>query len=175
MTATHDRDCYAIQTEPLDLATLCARVAGPGYGAIATFSGTVRDTFEGERVRHLEYEAYAPMALRVLREIGKALHAEFAIGRVAIAHRVGRLEVGETSVVIAVAAPHRQPALQACAAGIERLKASLPVWKKEVFEDGEVWRENASPARAAGERTEGDPSLDRSGLPRRPSSEGLAP
>jgi molybdopterin synthase catalytic subunit len=135
-------DFYAIQREPLDLTALAARVAGPPFGALATFSGTVRDTFQGRGVLYLEYEAYEPMALRVLGEIGVDLHARFAVGGIAIAHRTGRLEVGETSVAIAVSAPHRRAALEACAEAIERVKRSLPVWKKEFFEGGEVWREN---------------------------------
>ena len=135
-------DHYAIQAAAVDLAALVAAVAGPGFGAIATFSGTVRDSFEGRRVLHLEYEAYEAMALKVLREIGAALHERFDLGRVSIVHRTGRLEVGETSVAIAVSAPHRAAALAACALAIERLKAELPVWKKEFFEDGAVWREN---------------------------------
>jgi molybdopterin synthase catalytic subunit len=136
------QDRYAIQADPIDLAALVAEVAEPGSGAIATFSGTVRDSFEGRRVLHLEYEAYEGMALKVLREIGAALHERFEVSRVAIVHRTGRLEVGETSVAIAVSAAHRAAALAACALAIERLKAELPVWKKEFFEDGAVWREN---------------------------------
>jgi molybdopterin synthase catalytic subunit len=135
-------DHYAIQAAPIDLAELVARVGGPGFGAIATFSGTVRDSFEGRRVLHLEYEAYEAMALKVLGEIGAALRSRFDVGRLAIVHRTGRLEVGETSVAIAVSAPHRRAALAACDLAIERLKAELPVWKKEFFEDGAVWREN---------------------------------
>lgn len=142
-------DWYAIQPEPLDPADVWARVAGPGYGAIATFAGTVRDTFGGRRVVRLEYEAYAPMALEVLREIGSGLRSRHELGRVAIVHRTGPLEIGEVSVAIAVSAPHRRAALDACDEAIERLKASLPVWKKEVFEGGEEWRENRPPREPA--------------------------
>ena len=131
-----------IQREPLDLAELVDLVRGPDCGAVATFSGTVRDSFEGRRVRFLEYEAYDAMALAVLREIESELRQRHAVSRIAIVHRVGRLEVGETSVAIAVGAPHRRAALAACAEAIESLKARLPVWKKEHFEGGEVWREN---------------------------------
>ncbi len=143
-------DLYAIQTGPIDLAELVAHVAGPGCGAVATFSGTVRDSFQGRRVLHLEYEAYEAMAVKVLREIGAGLRARFDLGRVAIVHRTGRLEVGETSVAIAVSAPHRRAALAACAEAIERLKAELPVWKKEFFEGGAVWRENDPRSGSAG-------------------------
>lgn len=142
MSGAQRDDFYAIQVEPLDLDALVADVAGPAYGAIATFVGTVRDSFAGREVRHLEYEAYEPMALRTLREIGMELRARHDLGRIAMAHRTGRLEVGEASVAIAVSAPHREAALAACRDAIERLKTSLPVWKKEVFADGEVWREN---------------------------------
>ena len=140
--ASEAADLYALQSEPIELAALVSRVTSPGFGAVATFSGTVRDSFQSRRVLHLEYEAYEPMALKVLREIGAGLRERYDVGRVAIAHRTGRLEVGETSVAIAVSAPHRHAALEACAAAIERLKAELPVWKKEFFEDGAVWREN---------------------------------
>ena len=135
-------DWYAVQPEPIDPAGVWARVTGPGYGAVATFAGTVRDTFGGRRVVRLEYEAYAPMALEVLRGIGRGLRSRHELGRIAIVHRTGPLEVGEVSVAIAVSAPHRRAALDACGEAIERLKASLPVWKKEVFEGGEEWREN---------------------------------
>ena len=138
----HGREHYAVQSEPLDLAALTACVEGPRNGAIATFSGTVRDNFEGRRVLFLEYEAHEPLALNVMREIGRELRARFQLGGIAIAHRTGRLRVGETSVVIAVSAPHRRAALDACSEAIERVKSTLPVWKKELFEDGEVWREN---------------------------------
>lgn len=140
--ASQAADLYVLQREPIELAALVSRVTGPGLGAVATFSGTVRDSFQGRRVLHLEYEAYEPMALKVLREIGAGLRERYQIGSVAIAHRTGRLEVGETSVAIAVSAPHRRAALDACAQAIERLKAELPVWKKEFFADGAVWREN---------------------------------
>lgn len=135
-------DYYAVGPAPLDLSDLCARVAESSAGAIATFSGTVRDTFEGQPVLYLEYEAYEPMALNILREIGGGLRTRWPLARIAIAHRTGRVEVGETSVIVAVSAAHRQPALEACAVAIESVKAKLPVWKKEFFEGGEVWREN---------------------------------
>lgn len=157
------RDLYAIGPEPIELEVLCARVAAPGCGAIATFSGTVRESSEGRAVRYLEYEAYAPMALKVLGEIGARLRDRFPVEGVAIAHRTGRLAVGETSVAIAVSAPHRGTALQACAEAIETLKATLPVWKKEFFESGEAWREN-EPGREL-----------RPGRPAEPGTRGILP
>ncbi len=135
-------DFHGVGPEPIDLTELCARVASPGCGATATFSGTVRDTFEGRRVRHLEYEAFEPLCRKVLADLTAELRARFDVGRVAIVHRTGRLQVGEASVAIAVSAPHRRAALDACSEAIERVKRDLPVWKKEVFEGGEVWREN---------------------------------
>ncbi len=137
------RTFFEITPDPLDLAALAGKVRDPSAGAVATFTGTTRNSFRGKAVLHLEYEAYAPLARRVLEDIGTELAATWpSLTGVAIAHRVGRVEVGEPSVMIAVSAPHRNEALEACARGIERLKRALPVWKKEVFEDGEVWREN---------------------------------
>jgi len=142
------RTFFEITPYPLDLSALVQRVADPAAGAVATFTGTTRNSFRGKAVLHLEYEVYGPLAEQVLRDIGTELAAQWpSLTGVAIAHRVGRVEVGEPSVVVAVSAPHRREALAACADGIERLKRSLPVWKKEVFEDGEVWRENESPGR----------------------------
>jgi molybdopterin synthase catalytic subunit len=135
-------DYFAIQAQPIDLLELVRRVSGSSNGAIATFSGVVRDTFEGRNVLFLEYEAFEPMALRVLKEIAAELRALHDVGSVAIVHRTGRLRIGEVSVGIAVSAPHRGAALHACAEAIERVKARLPVWKKEFFEGGDTWREN---------------------------------
>ena len=136
-------DHLLLQSDPIEIADVVRRVADRGCGAIATFSGTVRDSFEDRRVLFLEYEAYDAMARRVLEEIATELRRRHAIARLAIVHRTGRLDVGETSVAIAVSAPHRAAALAACAEGIESLKARLPIWKKEHFEGGEVWRENS--------------------------------
>jgi molybdopterin synthase catalytic subunit len=99
----------------------------------------VREATRGRRVLHLEYEAYAPMAERTMAQIGNEIGSKWPVDAVAILHRVGRLQVGEMSVAIAVAAPHRREALEACSYAIDRLKELVPIWKKEVFEDGEVW------------------------------------
>lgn len=137
------RTWYQITEDPLDLAGLVERVADPAAGATATFTGTTRNSFQGKAVRHLEYEAYGALAGRRLEEIGTEIAERWpAVTGIAIAHRTGRVEIGEASVIVAVSAPHRREALAACAYGIDRLKAVLPVWKKEVFADGEVWREN---------------------------------
>lgn len=134
---------YQITDTPLDPETLRAAIADPASGAVATFVGVARNSFAGKEVLYLEYEAYPPMAERQMREIGMEIAERWpAVTGVAIAHRVGRVEVGEASVVLAISAPHRGEALAACAQGIERLKATLPVWKKEVFADGSEWREN---------------------------------
>jgi molybdopterin synthase catalytic subunit len=110
-------------------------------GAIATFLGIAREFSNGRRVVHLEYQAYKPMAEKKLKEIGDEIYKKWQVDKVAIIHRVGVLKIGETSVLIAVAAPHRRPALEACAYGIERIKQIVPIWKKEIWEDGEVWIE----------------------------------
>ena len=137
------RTHYQITERPVDPEALRAAIADPACGAVATFIGVTRNSFRGKEVQYLEYEAYAPMAEREMRMIGTEIAGLWpAVAGVAIAHRVGRVEVGEASVVIAVSAPHRREALAACAHGIERLKASLPVWKKEIFADGSEWREN---------------------------------
>lgn len=134
---------FQITETPLSVQEVAARVADPSAGAVATFSGTARNSFRGKAVERLEYEAYRPMAERTLDEIGTQIAKRWpSVTGIAIAHRVGRVEVGETSVIVAVSAPHRREALAACAWGIDRLKEVLPVWKKEVFSDGEVWREN---------------------------------
>ena len=137
------RTFFEITEKPLDLSRLVQLVADPTAGAVATFTGTTRNSFGGKAVLHLEYEAYGPLAERTMRDIGTEIASTWPmVTGVAIAHRLGRLEVGEPSVMVAISAPHRREALDACAHGIERLKQTLPVWKKEVFEDGEVWREN---------------------------------
>ncbi len=139
------RTHFEITEAPLSIQDLAQRVAEPSAGAIATFTGTARNSFRGKDVEHLEYEAYVPLAEQALAEIGTEIaHRWPVVTAVAVAHRVGRVEVGEASVIVVVSAPHRREALAACAYGIDRLKAVLPVWKKEVFADGEVWRENTT-------------------------------
>jgi molybdopterin synthase catalytic subunit len=123
------------------VAVLAAAARDDGIGAISLFLGTVRDVNAGRRVRFLEYEAYAGMAEREMERIAAEAIARFGVTRVTIVHRVGRLEIGETSVAIAVAAPHRAAAMDACRFVIDTLKASVPIWKREHFEGGEVWIE----------------------------------
>ena len=130
---------FRIQTEPLDPRETEALVANPGAGAIATFIGTVRDHGRGKSVTHLDYEAYAPAAELTLAQIGDEIQERWGIGHVAIVHRVGSLPVGEASVVISVASPHRDAAFDACRYAIERIKEIVPIWKKEHYADGAAW------------------------------------
>lgn len=114
-------------------------MADPRAGAIVTFVGTVRDHARGKRVRYLEYEAYAEAAIDTFAEIAAEIRQRWDVLGIAIAHRTGRLEIGEASVVIAVSSAHRAEAFEACRYAIERLKQIAPIWKKEVYDDGEVW------------------------------------
>jgi molybdopterin synthase catalytic subunit/molybdopterin converting factor small subunit len=130
---------FRVTDEPLSLEGVVTEVADERAGGIATFTGTVRRQSRGKEVTQLEYEAYAEMAEDVMAGIARDLEARYDLCSVAIHHRVGRLEVGEASVVIAVSAPHRQDALAACKDAIDRLKETVPLWKKEVYEGGEEW------------------------------------
>ena len=125
--------------EPLSLDRCIAAVRGPGMGGIVTFTGMVRRHSRGVVVDHLEYEAYAPMAVREMTRLCDEIEAEVAGARLAVEHRVGHLEIGDLAVVIAAAAPHRAEAFTACRAMIDRLKDRVPIWKKEVGEDGAEW------------------------------------
>ncbi|PYS96053.1 MAG: molybdenum cofactor biosynthesis protein MoaE [Acidobacteria bacterium] len=137
---------YRIEDGPIDPGEAIGAVGGPDRGAIATFTGTARDHHGGRRVVALEYQAYAPMAEEVLRAIGAEVAERFGTPHVAILHRIGRLAIGEASVVVAVAAAHRREALAGCAYAIERLKAMAPIWKREHYEDGAAWIEGCTDA-----------------------------
>ena len=130
---------FRLSDEPLSLDAAAAEVADDRAGAIATFVGTTRIDSRGRTVRYLEYEAYPGMAEEVMERIAQDLRSKYELCDVAIHHRVGRVGIGETSVVIAVSAPHRQDALAACKEAIDTLKETVPLWKKEVYEDGEEW------------------------------------
>lgn len=132
-------DHYRVTREPLAIEPLLEAVADPEAGCVVVFIGQPRRTSRGKLVDHLEYEAYEPMAEKKLAEIGAALRAQFGVRQVAIVHRIGRLDIGEASVAIVVAAAHRREGFAACRAAIERIKVDVPVWKKEVWQDGEVW------------------------------------
>jgi len=134
---------FAITRRPIDTCRITARLLRGGEGAVVTFEGTVRNHTGGRRTLYLDYEGYEPMALRTMAEIGRELTRSFAVERVAMAHRLGRLLVGEPSVVVAVTAAHRRPAFEAAQEGIDRLKKRVPIWKKEHFADGAVWVEGA--------------------------------
>jgi MoaE-MoaD fusion protein len=129
---------FAVVDRPLELAEVVDAVAATGRGGIVTFTGTVRSDTRGRAVKRLEYEAYVPMAEKKLAEIGQRV-GEAHGAAVAIVHRVGVLAPGEAAVVIAAAAPHRTPAFRACEEAIELLKKDVPIWKREVFEDGSEW------------------------------------
>ena len=124
---------------PVDLGAVIAEVADERAGAIATFQGTVRRVSRGREVIALEYEAYSGMAEKVMVEIAEAVKSRYELCEVAVAHRVGRCEIGEVSVAIAVSAPHRRDALAACGDVIDELKVRVPLWKKELYEGGEEW------------------------------------
>jgi molybdopterin synthase catalytic subunit len=124
---------------PLDVPAVLAQVETSEAGAVAAFVGTVRARSRNRDVTHLEYEAYEGMAEEVMEQLASALKVKYDLCEVAIAHRVGRVEVGEASVAIAVSAPHRHDALAACAEAIDTLKNTVPLWKKEVYEGGEEW------------------------------------
>lgn len=129
----------AVLATPLRLAAVVEAVEHADAGGIATFTGNVRRHSRGTTVEHLEYEAYEPMALRVLEQICARIEREIEGSRVAIHHRIGHLVVGETAVVIAASAPHRAEAFAACREAIEALKRDVPIWKREVADDGAVW------------------------------------
>jgi molybdopterin converting factor subunit 1 len=130
---------FRLSEEPLSLGTVADEVKTDDAGAIATFVGTTRARSRGRDVRYLEYEAYEGMAEQVMEELASSLKANHELCEVAIHHRVGRVEIGETSVVIAVSAPHRGAAMTACHEAIDELKVTVPLWKKEVYEGGEEW------------------------------------
>jgi molybdopterin synthase catalytic subunit len=132
---------FEITQEIIEPRRLTQAVASARDGAVVTFAGVVRDNNRGKRVVLLEYEAYPEMALKMMERIAEEIRANWGLRGVAIQHRVGRLNIGETSVLIAVAAPHRDDAFAACQYAINRLKRIVPIWKKEIFEDGEVWVE----------------------------------
>jgi molybdopterin synthase catalytic subunit len=134
-------DFFELTAEPIDVGVVARRVVLPECGATVTLDGYAREWTRGRRTLHLVYEAYAPMAFRELERLGHEAHERFEIAYIGIVHRTGRLEIGETSVVISVGAPHRRAAFEACEWAIKELKSTVPIWKKEIFEDGEVWVE----------------------------------
>jgi len=140
------RDIFEITREPIDIAGLRARLLEGDSGAVVIFDGVARNNTKGRRTLYLEYEGYEPMALRTMEQIGREVHELWPINRVGIIHRLGRLEITESSVVIVVTSAHRKIAFEACHYAIDRLKKIVPIWKKEYVEDGGVWVENEQPA-----------------------------
>jgi molybdopterin synthase catalytic subunit len=132
-------DFFELTTEPIDVGAAARRVVLPECGATVTLDGYAREWTAGKHTLYLVYEAYDSMALTEMQRLGVEAHKRFEIAHIGIVHRTGRLEIGETSVVIAVSAPHRHAAFQACEWAIKELKRTVPIWKKEVFEDGEEW------------------------------------
>jgi MoaE-MoaD fusion protein len=132
---------FALTRQPIDTRAIVQRLLAGEDGAVITFEGTVRNNTKGRRTLYLDYECYEPMAIKTLAEIGREIAGSHAIGRLAMVHRLGRMEIGETSVAVIVTAPHRQAAFDAALEGINRLKRLVPIWKKEHFVDGEVWVE----------------------------------
>ena len=128
-----------ITHQPLDPERITSQVRKDTNGAVVTFLGTTRNSFEGKRVLKLEYEAYEEMALKKLEEVRQEARTEFGIDDVAISHRIGPVDIGQISLVVAVASPHRKEAFLACHKVVDRVKEIVPIWKKEVFEDGSRW------------------------------------
>jgi MoaE-MoaD fusion protein len=145
MAGSPDKDTLELVHAPIDTGRLVHHLRADQDGAIVTFDGFVRNESHGRPTKYLEYEAYQAMALLQMREIAAQLHERFLIHRVAIVHRLGRLEIGDTSVFIAVSAPHRAAAFDACRFAIDTLKRTVPIWKKEYLEDGAVWADGELP------------------------------
>ena len=134
-----NQDFFELTTEPIDVGSVARRVVLPECGATVTLDGFAREWTKGRRTKYLVYEAYDPMALSEMQRLGAEAHKRFDIAHIGIVHRTGRLEIGETSVVISVSAPHRKAAFEACEWAIRELKRTVPIWKKEVYADGEDW------------------------------------
>jgi len=132
-------DFFELTTEPIDVGQVARRVVLPECGATVTLDGYAREWTKGKRTLYLVYEAYEPMALTEMQRLGVEAHQQFEIAHLGIVHRTGRLDIGETSVVIAASAPHRKAAFEACEWTIRELKRTVPIWKKEIFADGEEW------------------------------------
>jgi MoaE-MoaD fusion protein len=140
-----DPDVFQLIRQKVNSAEIAEHVKAPEDGAVVLFDGIVRNNSRGRRTLYLEYEAYEPMALAKIRELGAQIREKFPIHRLVIVHRLGRLEIGESSVVIAVSSPHRATAFDACRFAIDTLKRSVPIWKKEYFSDGAVWADGEVP------------------------------
>jgi molybdopterin synthase catalytic subunit len=134
-----NHDFFELTTEPIDVGSVARRVVLPECGAIVSLDGFTREWTKGRQTQYLVYEAYDGMAVSEMQRLGVEAHQRFDIAHIGIVHRTGRLEIGETSVVISVSAPHRKAAFEACEWAIKELKRTVPIWKKEVYADGEAW------------------------------------
>ncbi len=134
---------FLLVRDPIDIQSIKDKLQNPEDGAVVVFEGVVRNNANDRNVRHLEYDAYESMALKKIEEIGLQAKEKFDIRDIAIVHRLGHMEIGECSIVIVVASAHRGPAFDACRFTIDTIKQIVPIWKKEFYEDGEVWIEGA--------------------------------
>ena len=134
-------DVFEIVRVPIRIEPLASKLQRPEDGAIVIFDGIVRNNTSGRKTLYLEYDGYEPMALKKMKDIGAEIRGKWLVNHICIVHRLGRLEIGDTSVVIAIASAHRKIAFEACQYAIDTLKRTVPIWKKEFFEDGEVWVE----------------------------------
>jgi MoaE-MoaD fusion protein len=137
-------DIFELTRQPIDIADLRARLLEGDSGAAVIFDGVVRNNTKGRRTLYLEYEGYNEMALKTMAQIGQEVHEKWAVNRIGVIHRLGRIEISESSIVIIVTSAHRKIAFEACHYAIDRLKKIVPIWKKEFFEDGEVWVEGGT-------------------------------
>jgi len=135
-------DSVMVTSDKISLEELVAKVGAPSAGAISTFSGTTRDNFNGKKVLHLYYEAYIPMALKEMQEICHQMRSKWQLIKIALVHRIGEVPIGEASVIIAISSAHRRDSLEATQYAIDEIKAKVPIWKKEFYEDGSMWKEN---------------------------------
>lgn len=136
---------FAITLEPLDPRPLVEAVRRDESGAVALFYGVVRNENMGRNVQYLEYDAYPEMAIKKMKEVAAEVRAKFEVTDMGVLHRIGRLEIGETSLLVAVSSAHRAAAFEACHYAVDRIKQIVPIWKKEVWDDGEAWIEGHKP------------------------------
>jgi molybdopterin synthase catalytic subunit len=134
---------FLLVREPIEIEAITGKLRDPENGALVVFEGVVRNNANEKKVRFLEYDAYESMALKKIEEIGLQAKEKFDIRDIAVVHRLGHMEIGECSIVIAVASAHRGPAFDACRYAIDTIKKIVPIWKKEFYEDGDVWIEGA--------------------------------
>ena len=158
-----DGFCEIIR-EPIRTSELARQLKAPEDGALVVFEGIVRNHSRGRRTLYLEYEGYEPMAIRKMEEIRRDVKERWPVDHIGMIHRLGRLEIGETSVVIVVTSAHRRAAFEACQFAIDRLKQIVPIWKKEYFEDGAVWAEGEERSEPQQSRTGGAPATEKEGV-----------